>query len=208
MNQDLPLLNIAHICKQTKALGPGIRFVIWVQGCCFSCSGCISPKWVPQVDAQIMKVEQLALEILMTNNLEGITISGGEPFLQAYGLSLLLEAIKKVNPDLSVISFSGFTLKEIEESKNDSKLRLLSNLDLLIDGKYQKEKNTNQGFRGSENQNFQFITERYRDLEEVFKSSKRDQELQFEKEGFLTVGIPPLNFLEKLKKTLKSDNSK
>ncbi len=59
----MTLLNIAEICPATRTLGPGQRFVIWVQGCCFNCCGCISPEWIPQEVANLVEPTMLAQRI-------------------------------------------------------------------------------------------------------------------------------------------------
>ena len=85
----MTLLNVAEICPATRTLGPGQRFVIWVQGCCFNCRGCISPDWIPQKQANLVDPVRLANYILSIPSTEGLTISGGEPMLQAAALSEL-----------------------------------------------------------------------------------------------------------------------
>ena len=61
-------LNIAEICPATRTLGPGKRFVIWVQGCCFNCPGCVSPEWILQEKATLVNVKRLGEYILLVTN--------------------------------------------------------------------------------------------------------------------------------------------
>ena len=91
-------LNIATICPSTKVLGPGRRFVIWVQGCCLDCYNCSSPEWREVKEAVLIAVEDLSQRILRTQGIEGITISGGEPALRSAGLHDLVKIIRRRRP--------------------------------------------------------------------------------------------------------------
>ena len=85
--------NLAAFQSQTRALGPGVRAAIWVQGCQLRCRGCIAPDWIPQTEAQLVPVAHLAERILQIPALQGLTISGGEPMLQALTEGTGLSAI-------------------------------------------------------------------------------------------------------------------
>ena len=90
-----PLLNIAAQTPQTRVLGPGLRAVVWVQGCPLRCKGCISPAWTESRVARLVSPQELAAEVISNNpTIEGITISGGEPFLQPLGLAAFLSYSK------------------------------------------------------------------------------------------------------------------
>ena len=101
----MTLLNLAEICPATHTLGPGQRFAIWVQGCCFHCGNCISPEWIPQQAANLVEPSTLAKTILSVPGTEGVTISGGEPMLQAAALCELSINLRQ-DSDLSIICFS------------------------------------------------------------------------------------------------------
>ena len=74
-------LNIYHVCEQSIALGPGTRYVIWVQGCLQNCKGCVTPQSRPFVAKHLISIDELAKSIVQNKKIDGITISGGEPFL-------------------------------------------------------------------------------------------------------------------------------
>lgn len=74
-------INISHMESNTTLLGPYERFVIWVHGCCFNCDGCLANN-TKVGDGQPVKIREL-VGLILKSNTEGITISGGEPFLQA-----------------------------------------------------------------------------------------------------------------------------
>ncbi len=187
------LLNIAEICPATHALGPGKRFVIWVQGCCFRCRDCISPDWIPQEQATLVDPRQLADYILSVPGTEGLTVSGGEPMLQASALSTLFTYIRQ-HSDLSIICFSGFTLEQLQAQSDSAISQVLTLIDVLIDGLYVPELNDNKGWRGSSNQIVHFLTSRHIREASLFTERKRDVEIHLSDESALMVGVPPLNF--------------
>lgn len=180
-------LNIAAQCAHTHVLGPGNRFGLWVQGCPFNCKNCISPNWIPFEKKQLVSVIEIAHKILQTPDLDGITLSGGEPFLQAGGLAELLATVLKVRPALNVIVFTGF---EFEQLIWPEALELIALTDVVVDGKYIDSRNDSQGLRGSSNQNFHFITDVFSDQLEFFEQYPRNLEIFFEHDRSLQVGIP------------------
>ena len=208
----MTLINLAYLCVGTRTLGPRLRFVIWVQGCCFRCPGCISPETIPQVTANLVEPAIIAQTILSTPGLEGLTISGGEPMLQAAALSELLTIIHRER-DLSIICYTGFTLSQLQ-AKNTPEIQvLLSHIDVLIDGLYVENLNDNRGWRGSANQSIHFLTPRHLDDQELFASRKRDVEVHLHKDHALMIGVPPQNFSQQFPEiisslSLKSDSDK
>ncbi|EAW35071.1 4Fe-4S single cluster domain-containing protein [Lyngbya sp. PCC 8106] len=189
----MTLLNVAEICANTRTLGPGKRFVIWVQGCCFNCPGCVSPDWIPQKQAALIEVKKLAEVILSVPELDGLTVSGGEPMLQAKALSELFVELRQ-NRDISIICYSGFKLQELRTKNNDNINKILSQIDVLIDGQYIAELNDNQGWRGSSNQVVHFLTSRHQQEAELFLERKRDVEVHLRNDSALMVGVPPQQF--------------
>ncbi|MBE0697352.1 MAG: radical SAM protein, partial [Anaerolineaceae bacterium] len=93
--QEKIVLNIAAICKGTRSLGPGLRAVVWVQGCPFQCPGCIAPDWIPIHPSHLYSPEQLVDDLLGDPHIQGLTFSGGEPMLQAVGLAFLSRLARK-----------------------------------------------------------------------------------------------------------------
>ena len=168
------MLSIYDLCRQgTRALGPGLRYTIWTQGCMLRCEGCVTPESRPLIKEKLVRVVDLADDILIHSQIDGLTISGGEPFLQAAALADLLEMVLEKNPNLTVILFTGY-LKEAL-SWPDAK-ELMSKLDLLIDGPYVKELNDNIGLRGSSNQRFHYLTSRLLPWREEMERGKRKTE--------------------------------
>ncbi|HLP92255.1 MAG TPA: 4Fe-4S single cluster domain-containing protein [Nostocaceae cyanobacterium] len=134
---DIPpgYLNIMGYIDQSEVNGPGCRAVIWVQGCPRACPGCFNPDSWPFEINQIVSIESLAESILKNKHNNGVTFSGGEPFLQAPALAELARRVKAEG--LNVMSFTGFTLQQLQsKSAPTGSQELLEQLDILIDGPF------------------------------------------------------------------------
>lgn len=193
------LLNIAASCTGTRALGPGLRSVVWVQGCPFSCKGCISPDWIPAKIARQVYASKLAEELLSKPKVQGFTISGGEPFLQPGGITALLQ-IAKLSMDIDVICYTGYTLESLQRSNKSEIHELLSLIDVIIDGPYIQELDDNLGLRGSKNQKIHFLTDRL--LAWDFETGPRNTEIFINNNEILIVGIPSSGVYEKIIETI------
>lgn len=198
----MEIINVAEICPATASLGPGRRFVIWVQGCPFACKNCTSPDWVPRKESHLISSKNLADLILSTPNIQGLTISGGEPMLQPAALLELVEFVKK-EKDLSVICFTGFTMQQLSSQNNHSIDRFMETIDVLIDGQYVPELNDNRGWRGSSNQKIHFLTPRYKANASMFLERHRSIEIHIRDDHALMVGVPPKSFERKLESTIE-----
>ena len=190
----LPYLNIAATVAGTQALGPGLRAVVWVQGCCFNCPGCISPEWIPKHLARVVRPEDLAVELMARTDIDGLTFSGGEPMLQAAGLARLVQTAR-MQRDLSVISFSGFTLEQLRQrqDKMPGVAEFLGEIDVLIDGLYVADQNDNQGMRGSANQRIHYLNGRLSDY--AFDKHARQSEIHIGDGYAFLVGVPATQVL-------------
>jgi anaerobic ribonucleoside-triphosphate reductase activating protein len=187
-------LNVAAICTRTRSLGPGLRAVLWVQGCPFHCPGCIAPDWIPIRPAHIYTPEQLVDQLLADPEVQGVTFSGGEPMLQALGLANLAYLARR-RRDVSIICFTGFPKHVLETTPPGPGVKeLLDQVDVLIDGPYISRLNDNLGMRGSHNQKIYYLTDRLSafDLEE----NPRKAEIQIQDGQAMMVGVPPMG-LEK-----------
>jgi anaerobic ribonucleoside-triphosphate reductase activating protein len=182
-------LNIANFQIGTKALGPGYRAAIWVQGCPFHCSNCFSPQWIPNKIADLIKVNKIAAMILAIPEIDGITISGGEPLLQSKQLIELIKILRIHRNNLNVIVYTGFQRKKIETlHPDDPKKNLLNNIDVLIDGIYIDSLNDNQGLRGSSNQIVWHLTDRL--ISYNFSTTRRTSEIIIRNGVMNFIGVP------------------
>ncbi len=181
-------LLVHNICSTgCRTLGPGIRFVIWTQGCPRRCKGCITPESQPLDTGRNIEIETLTSAIINDKHISGITISGGEPFLQAKQLKLLLEQITKARPELNVIIYTGYL---IEELNWQDALDVLSKTDLLIDGPYVEALNDGIGLRGSSNQRLHFLTNRLVSWKDDLETGKRKIEIHIYADKIINYGIP------------------
>ena len=181
------LLNLADDVAFTRALGPGLRLALWVQGCRFHCPGCLAPAWREKKRALACRPEALAHSLARLRDARGITISGGEPFLQAPALCRLVEALLAVRPEWDVIVFSGHYLRDLSWP---SARRLLAHTDLLIAGPYQAELNDERGLRGSNNQRLHFLSPKLRPWAGQLLHGPRRQEVWVEAGAVRRVGMP------------------
>lgn len=186
------IIRVAHVEENTNLLGPYNRFVIWVHGCCFDCPGCLA-KNTKEGSYDAISIEELSQRICRSE-CEGITISGGEPFLQALALKSLIIEVRKTR-DIGVIVYSGFTLDEL---KQDNKMSsLLPEIDILIDGKYIKELDDNRAYVGSSNQIIHYLSSRYVNIgKEYYGASKRRAEIKLTGSQAILIGVPSHNVLK------------
>lgn len=182
------MLSVYDLCPSgIKTLGPGLRYAIWTQGCLLHCEGCATPQSRPISNKKRVRVSDLANDILVRPNIDGITISGGEPFLQAAALADLLDIVLNERPMLNVISFSGYYKESL--SWHDAQ-RLLSKIDLLIDGPYIQTRNDNQGIRGSSNQHLHFLSSRLLPWKDELEHGKRRIEFHIQSSDIKAYGVP------------------
>ena len=144
---------LAGLIEESIVDGPGLRFVIFTQGCKHKCKGCQNPQTHPLAGGTQYTLKKV-LELYAENPLlSGITFSGGEPFLHAEPLSYLAHEIHNLGGD--VISYTGYTFEDLLKiAKHDQGVvQLLEQADLLIDGPYIEElRDLDLLFRGSSNQ--------------------------------------------------------
>jgi len=140
-----------NITKDDMLNGTGLRVVLWVAGCTHGCKGCQNPvTWdltggLPFDDAA---KEEIFKELDKTY-IEGITLSGGDPLHPAnrQGVGELIEEIRSRFPSKNVWLYTGFEWEELTE------LSFLSNIDVLVDGRFRKELlSTQLHWKGSSNQ--------------------------------------------------------
>ena len=189
-------MKISHMTT-TNTLGPGKRFVIWMQGCKKNCVGCINPEGRNLDGGYKITVEDIMERLSKHPDLVGVTISGGEPFLQFDELQKLIQRIKQETM-LDIMLYSGYTLEHLKQMIPDS-MKFFENIDIFVDGEYIQGKNENEMYRGSSNQKIYFFTDRYKAWQEkIMQSKSRNFSFEVKENGeVLFVGIPPKGFYEK-----------
>lgn len=145
--------------------------------------------------------EILVSDILDTNDIEGLTITGGEPFIQAKQLVSIINNIKE-QKDLGIIIYTGFKFEQLK-NKNDKDIdSLLFLTDILIDGLYDKDLNDDKrSLIGSTNQKIYQLTSRYDNVfEQYYHKNQRDIEIHMNDSEMMIVGIPKQETLKKIEK--------
>jgi len=137
---------------RSRANGPGVRFVVWVQGCSLGCAGCFNPTTHDAAAGTLADADDLLAQ-LAAANVDGLTLSGGEPFQQPAFSRALLEGARGLG--LSTLVFSGYTLDELPDRS------LLPFIDVLVDGRYVSTERLGEGLRGSANQRIHLLTSRH-----------------------------------------------
>ncbi|NLK70087.1 MAG: anaerobic ribonucleoside-triphosphate reductase activating protein [Clostridiales bacterium] len=148
-------VRIAGTVNDSIVDGPGLRFVIFTQGCPHNCEGCHNPQTHAFDAGEVVSIGELYDMIKKNPLLDGVTFSGGEPFCQAIPLAELGRKIHEIG--LNIITYTGYTLEYLLENADESNgyLELLNVTDYLIDGKFEIEnKNYLLKFRGSSNQRY------------------------------------------------------
>ena len=181
-------VNLHAVVPYSLANGPGARFVVWFQGCTLGCAGCFNPETHPAVPGLVLPVEELLDRLEeAAAGVEGLTVTGGEPFQQPRALLALLRSVR-ARTALSVVIFSGYRLDEIRRRPlGDETLRYM---DVLVDGRYEAGRHHGMGLRGSDNQHVHLLTTRYclDDIEGVPHG-----EVLIDQQGRVTVsGVDPL----------------
>lgn len=146
-------LRINGIVRESVVDGPGIRYVIFAQGCDHYCPDCHNPDTHDHFGGKKVETEKILADLKAVRLLKGVTFSGGEPFLQAKVLAFLGRKIKDVGLDL--VTYTGYLFEDLlERSKqNPEYLELLQTTDLLIDGPFVLAlRDLNLLYRGSTNQ--------------------------------------------------------
>ncbi len=147
------LIKLAGLVPESFVDGPGIRFTVFTQGCPHYCEGCHNPETHDFNGGRLADVDKIYEKIIADPIVKGVTFSGGEPFCQPEPLAYLAEKLKKNG--YHVMSYSGYTFEQLfEKSQNDENIKkLLSNIDLLVDGRFVLAQRTLElKFRGSRNQ--------------------------------------------------------
>lgn len=150
LSQDM--LRIAGVVKESTVDGPGFRYVIFTQGCPHHCEGCHNPQTHDFEGGKLVSIDKIVADIKKNPLLKGITLSGGEPFMQANQLANL---VSQLEDKYTVMAYTGFKFEYLIEHANEENgyVNLLEKVDVLIDGKFEQALlDENLLFRGSQNQ--------------------------------------------------------
>jgi anaerobic ribonucleoside-triphosphate reductase activating protein len=202
----MDMLFVARRKSFCRVLGPGCRSVIWFYGCSRGCFGCIAESMNKSAKYESYEPQQLADWIANNHGIEGVTLSGGEPFEQPKKSLEQFLALIKQNPNLSILCYTGNNYQTLV--KDAANQKILQYIDVLIDGEYQIDNDKGQRWRGSGNQRFHFLTRRYADEKNKwFNTFERQIEIELELNGSLLLsGIPSKDFIDNLTTKLNNRN--
>ncbi len=174
-------LRLHAFLPRSRANGPGVRAVVWVQGCTLGCPACFNPGTHDPAGGEAVLVEELAERIGGLSDLDGLTLSGGEPLQQLPAVVELLRLVRagrrttsrpsplsargegesgRIASVLSVVLFTGYTLSAAAALPGTDALWPL--VDAVIAGPYVASLGPPQGLLGSSNQQLHLLTDRYR----------------------------------------------
>lgn len=145
------LIRIAGTENDSIVDGPGFRFSVFTQGCPHHCPSCHNPETHDAAGGREVDTEKLIQTMLENPLLDGLTLSGGEPFLQPKPCSVLARAAHKLG--LNVWAYTGYTLESLLKKADPLIDELLADCDVLVDGRFELSLRTlDLRFRGSKNQ--------------------------------------------------------
>lgn len=187
-------MNLARILYPVKVLGPGDRIGLWLCGCDRHCPGCSNPelwKQKPEYEISVGNTADLIERVRSIHTVDGLTVSGGEPFAQARELAALVETLRI--PD--VLIYTGYQISELRSLHDPDIDRLLSLTGVIIDGPYRQELNDGSLIRGSSNQTIHILNKQLRPLYERYLSEAINQIQNFTTtDGVVSVGIHRADF--------------
>lgn len=200
-------MKIARILYPVTVLGPGKRIGIWVAGCSKKCKGCANPElWdkdkYPDMDIEDLKDIIQRLYEKINGQVDGITISGGEPFEQAEELLQLVQFLHKKTEDILI--FSGKKIEELIQEKNATEI--IDKITVLVDGEYIEDENFGEVLRGSKNQRIHVLKESFKEQYLNYQKKNEGKQLveNFQvRDGVVAVGIHKRDFDKRLLEVLE-----
>ncbi len=156
--ESLPI-RLYGVVRESIVDGPGLRYVIFVQGCPHKCAGCHNPASHAYHGGKETTTDKIIADMEKNPLLKGVTFSGGEPFL--WGSELAVVAKYARNRGMTVMTYSGFTWEHLlAKAKTEPSVHaLLSQTNYLVEGRYVEAlRDLTLPFRGSSNQRIFDIT--------------------------------------------------
>ena len=191
-------MRIERTLPFVETLGPGKRLVIWTNGCPRHCEGCVTPGFRMVNERIDVNIEEFFLSYDFSLY-DGVTISGGDPFMQVEELKHLLTYLKDKGIK-DILVYTGYTLKEIKD--NPRMNECLPYIDVLIDGPYIDSMNDDKdNLRGSKNQNIIYLNEALMDRYEKYHRDERKMEEHQFSRHLVGVGIPTREYIMDFKRS-------
>lgn len=196
-------VGISRVHFPVTTLGPGKRLGIWFQGCSLRCEGCISvDTWATA--KTLIPIDQLMMALSSYLPLvDGITISGGEPFDQFDALLAIVVQLRK-KTEVDILLYTGYSIEDIP----DQLQKIKPYIDVLISDPFQRQTSQTLRLRGSDNQRLHCFTsqakEKYAYYQQVVTTNDNVLDVMFDAEGVVWfAGIPKRDDFIKLQTILK-----
>ena len=146
-------IRLAGYLPESIVDGPGVRFVLFTQGCEHNCPGCHNPQTHALDGGRLVDAAEIFERIKKARHIRGVTISGGEPFLQAGPVSRLVRQLRALG--LHITTYTGYLFEELVAmgARDKGVKDLLAGTDLSVDGPFVlAQRDLGLAFRGSRNQ--------------------------------------------------------
>ncbi len=144
-------IKISGVVNDSIVDGAGFRMTIFTQGCTHHCPGCHNPQTHDMECGFWADTDEIIKTAKENPLLDGITLSGGDPFLQPIPCTVLAQAAHEIG--LNVWTYTGYTWEEIFDNNDTAQIALLKNTDILVDGPFlQEQRSLDLYFKGSANQ--------------------------------------------------------
>ncbi|MDC7220332.1 MAG: 4Fe-4S single cluster domain-containing protein [Spirochaetales bacterium] len=160
--------------------GPGKRFVIWLKGCPFDCPGCFNDEARSFIGGRYISLHELEQRIVAAD-VHGVTLSGGEPFLQAHELVPLMRKCGRRGMDRMI--YTGFNFNDLKRDAVPGARELLKETDLLLDGPYKKDIPPDGEWTGSGNQRVIALSRAGMEMKRIRRTEWVEQEYIIDPEG-------------------------
>lgn len=163
--------------------GPGLRTVIWTQGCSHHCQNCQNPQTWDFEGGGLVPIPDVLEAIDELEYQTGITFSGGDPMFQPDACNEIALYCKEKGYNIWV--YTGFTFEELMKLAKEKPIyqEFLSNIDVLVDGKFDyTKKNTNLLFRGSSNQRLIDVAKTLQSNRVILYEEMAQEDIFFKKE--------------------------
>lgn len=145
------IMRIAGLVEESIVDGPGFRYAIFAQGCHIHCPECHNPETHDPNGGKDMDTDDMIAQFSENILLDGITLSGGDPFLQPEACLQLAKGAHAAG--LNVWAYSGQTYEALMKIDRPFVRELLGEIDVLVDGPFVLARRTlDMRFRGSDNQ--------------------------------------------------------
>lgn len=182
-------VSVGFVYAPITTLGYGKRVGVWFSGCCKNCKDCITPEFkrFNYCGITAKQIIEYVVKKLRDEKMDGLTVSGGEPFEQIEFLESLVTETKKYTDDILV--YTGYTLESLMDKKDKRVENIIEKIGVIIDGEYIDELNDGKPLRGSSNQKIIILNNALKGKYERLFREKRKTEIITVGKRIISIGI-------------------